>query len=451
MKKTVVIAGASGFIGRWFMERFGDAYHIIALTRREVGEEEQASSIEWRSVDLYSLSSTAQALQGADYALYLVHSMSPSTRLNQGSFEDTDLLLADNFARAAESVGLEQVIFVGGILPKDDDHFSTHLKSRYEVELTLGARRTPLTALRAGIIIGPGGSSFQIVEKLTNRLPIMATPKWASSPCQPIDIEDMLEIIQQCLGNEKTYNEAIEVGNPRVITYKKLLVLTAKALGKKRIIFPLPFFTLGLSKLWVGLFSDSSTTLVSPLIESLRHDMRVGDSQPVTFDLQYTDMESSITNALHGRIPSLPGRKGQNKERNTVRSVQRLANPANKDAEWVARSYPDWLTKTFRLLLKARRDQEFVSFDLFGIQLLKLQFIESRSDDDRQLFYIVGGKLAKRTDYGWLEFRSVLDNQAIIAAIHEFVPRLPWMIYKSTQAILHLWVMRRFGAWLGKQ
>ena len=181
--------------------------------------------------------------------------MSPSTRLNQGSFEDTDLLLADNFARAAETAGLKQIVFVGGILPKDEGQFSTHLRSRYEVELTLGARSTPLTALRAGIIIGPGGSSFQIVEKLTNRLPIMATPKWASSECQPIDVEDILVIVQQSLGNEEAYGEAIEVGSPQVITYKDLLKMTAKVMGKKRIIFPIPFFTLELSKLWVGLFS----------------------------------------------------------------------------------------------------------------------------------------------------------------------------------------------------
>ncbi|HCX24073.1 MAG TPA: epimerase, partial [Cytophagales bacterium] len=135
MKPTVAIAGATGFIGRWFIEHYSHKYRIIALSRREM-DSSLRESVEWRKVDMYSVSSTIKALEGADYALYLVHSMQPSARLNQGSFEDTDLLLADNFARAAETVGVKQIIFVGGILPKDESDYSTHLRSRYEVEKT---------------------------------------------------------------------------------------------------------------------------------------------------------------------------------------------------------------------------------------------------------------------------------------------------------------------------
>ena len=102
MKPTVAIAGATGFIGRWFIEHYSHKYRIIALSRREM-DSSLRESVEWRKVDMYSVSSTIKALEGADYALYLVHSMQPSARLNQGSFDDTDLLLADNFARAAET------------------------------------------------------------------------------------------------------------------------------------------------------------------------------------------------------------------------------------------------------------------------------------------------------------------------------------------------------------
>ncbi|HKK38940.1 MAG TPA: NAD-dependent epimerase/dehydratase family protein, partial [Cryomorphaceae bacterium] len=100
-KTTLAIAGATGFIGKWFIQEYSDKYHVIALSRGEV-ENSEDDPTEWRKVNLYSLSSTSAALEGADYALYLVHSMQPSSRLNQSSFEDTDLLLADNFARAAE-------------------------------------------------------------------------------------------------------------------------------------------------------------------------------------------------------------------------------------------------------------------------------------------------------------------------------------------------------------
>ena len=179
--------------------------------------------------------------------------------------------------------------------------------------------------------------------------------------------------------------------------------------------------------------------------------MRVQADQKVTFDVSYCSMEASIEKALTGSIPKLPGRKGPVDEKNTVRSVQRLPNPAGKDCRWVANAYPEWLSRTFRYFLRAKKSEDLVSFNLFGITLLQLRYIEDRSDVGRQLFYIVGGKLVKRTDYGWLEFRSVLDNTAVIAAIHEFVPKLPWMVYKSTQAVLHLWVMKRFGTWLRRQ
>lgn len=450
MKPVLAIAGATGFIGRWFIQEYSDQYDIIALSRGEV-ENSENDSVEWRKVNLYSLSSTEEALRGADYALYLVHSMQPSSRLNQGSFEDTDLLLADNFARAAEEQDLKQIVFIGGILPKDSEKFSTHLRSRYETEQMLSSRKTPMTAIRASIIIGAGGSSFRIVKKLTDRLPIMACPKWCESPSQPIDIRNMLEIIDRTLGNEELYDKAVEVGSPKIHSYMDLLKITSRKLNKKRIIFSIPFFTLGFSKLWVAKFSDSSTTFVSPLIESLKHDMRVDEAKNPYTDLNYTPIEESVSNALTEKAPPLPKRHYSEKAKNTVRSVQRLSNPAQKSAAWVAEVYPDWLSKTFTFFLKAEKVNEKICFNLFGKTLLELTFVDERSDQKRRLFFITGGLLAKRVNYGWLEFRSVLENRYVIAAIHEFVPRLPWYLYRLSQALIHLVVMRNFGRFLNRQ
>ena len=180
MKQKIVLAGATGFIGRWIIEEFQKDYQIIALSRKKVRTNPN-KNILWRTVDLYSMSSTEKALEGADIGIYLVHSMQPSTRLNQGKFEDTDLLLADNFSRAAQKNKLKQIIYLGGILPKDKHQISNHLLSRFEVEKTLGARSTPLTAIRAGIIIGPGGSSFRIITNLVKNLPVMGCPQWTKS------------------------------------------------------------------------------------------------------------------------------------------------------------------------------------------------------------------------------------------------------------------------------
>ena len=344
--------------------------------------------------------------------------MQPSTRLSQGKFEDTDLILADNFARACEAQNIKQILYVGGILPKEKN-ISAHLRSRHEVELTLGSRKTPLTAIRAGLIIGPGGSSFKIIEKLVSRLPIMACPQWTLSKTQSVALKDMLTILDYCIGKPEAFNEAIEVGGHRVMSYKEMLTLTAKVMGKKRLVVPLPFFSVGLSKLWVSIFSDSSIPFISPLVESLRHSM-IADSHPIIkkMDIDFISFEEAVKFAIDNKhlIPKLPRRLpvagSEEKEKNTVRSVQRLSNPRRDSATWVARRYTHWLPGFFRSFIRVRTDEhENCSFHImnFSEPILQLTFIKERSKDDRQLFYITGGLLDKRSDYGWLEFREVLD------------------------------------------
>ena len=449
MKQNIAIAGATGFIGRWFIDRYKNEFNITALSRKKVANNNQ-SAVKWKQVDLYSISSTTEALANIDVAIYLVHSMMPSTRLNQGSFEDTDILLADNFSRASEQCNLKQIIYVGGILPKDEYTISKHLQSRYEVEKTLGSRTTPLTSIRAGIIIGPNGSSFRIVQKLVKNLPVMACPEWTKSLNQPIDILDALKIIKSCIGNEKTFNKPLEIGGDQVITYMDLLNITAKKMNKKRLIFSLSFITVGLSKLWVSLITSTSKFLVSPLIESLKHKMTINPENSIGFNINYISVEDSVEKALNSKekIPINPEFVNLKKEKNTVRSVQRIANPSNRSIDFVARIYPIWLKKRFADLLKANYDGKFIKFSFLLIPLLELKVIKSRSDDNRKLFYITGGWLVKRTSLGWLEFRSVLNNEYMIAGIHEYVPSLPWYIYKHTQAKLHLIVMKRFEKFL---
>ena len=121
---------------------------------------------------------------------------------------------------------MKQIIYLGGILPKDDKRLSKHLKSRYEVELVLGSRDTPLTAIRAGIIIGPGGSSFKIIKKLVQNLPVMACPKWTLSKNQPADLELALSSIDEVIGNNSFYHQFIEIGGDEVITYMEILKKT---------------------------------------------------------------------------------------------------------------------------------------------------------------------------------------------------------------------------------
>ena len=443
MKQKIVLAGATGFIGRWIIEEFQNDYQIIALSRKKVKRNPNKKII-WRTVDLYSMSSTEKALEDADIAIYLVHSMQPSTRLNQGEFEDTDLLLADNFSRAAQKNKLKQIIYLGGILPKDNHEISSHLLSRYEVEMTLGARDTPLAAIRAGIIIGPGGSSFKIVTNLVKNLPVMGCPQWTKSKNQPIDVFDILSLLKQCIGNPKSYYKKIEIGGKEVMTYMELLQKTSKIMHKKRLIFSLPLFTVGLSKWWVSIFGDSHINFVSPLVESLKHKMIPNDEHSSLYKINFTAIDTSIKRALTHKPPALPTFRQLNTDKNTVRSVQRIYNPSKQNAQWVAEYYPVWLSKRFAGLINFRFDGIFLRFYLLRVMLLELQLIKNRSTPNRQLFYITGGVLTKRRDLGWLEFRSILGSEYVITAIHEYVPKLPWSVYKLTQAKMHLYVMKKF-------
>jgi nucleoside-diphosphate-sugar epimerase len=451
MRKTIAVAGATGFIGKWFIKNYKSHFKIIGLSRYKI-ENPETSEIEWRQVDLYSISSTTNALKNVDIGIYLVHSMQPSTRMNQGTFEDTDILLADNFSIAANECQLKQIIYVGGILPKDSFKISKHLKSRFEVEKTLGSRSTPLTTIRAGIIIGPDGSSFRIIQKLVENLPIMACPEWTKSLNQPLDIRDALKVIEWCILNEESYNKPIEIGGNEVISYMDLLRITAKKMNKKRLIFSFSLITIGLSKLWLSFITGTSKNLTSPLVESLKHTMTLNNENPFHLNKTFIGLEESIEYALKptDSVPKNPIFSKKFVEKNTVRSVQRIINPSKKTPQFFARIYPIWLTKQFASIVKANFDGKYVKFYFLGILLLELKVIKSRSDEKRQLFFITGGVLVKRSDLGWLEFRSVLKNNYLVAAIHEYVPRLPWFIYKYTQAKVHLLVMKQFEKFLIK-
>ncbi|MFD2201302.1 NAD-dependent epimerase/dehydratase family protein [Shivajiella indica] len=457
MKKTVAIAGAGGYIGRWFIHYFKDKYRIVALSRREVIQNPYPK-VEWRKVELFSITSTTEALQGVDFAIYLIHSMSGSTRLNQGSFEDTDLLLADNFARAAAANGIKQVLYLGGILPKEvnENDISVHLKSRLEVEKALASKGTPLTALRAGIIVGPGGSSFKMIYNLVRKLPALMCPQWTLSETQAISLKDTLTIMDDCLGKSEVFGKAIEIGSPEILSYKEMLEKTAKVMKKKRWIFSVPFFSVGLSKLWVSYFGETPSKLVSPLVESLKHTLTVSEALAYRQkEIKYLSYEESVKEALDpiNQMPQLPKFRNEKEVKNTVRSIQRFPNTRHQSALWVANRYKLWLPTFFRFFINAKENNRGdLGFYLLGSSkpMLQLTWIPDRSDIKRQLFYITGGWLVKRFDYGWLEFREVLGGKYMISAIHEFVPRLPWMIYVNTQAKIHLWVMNKFKKYLEK-
>lgn len=451
VRPTVVVAGASGYVGRALCARLAERFEVIGLSRRPAPTD--ARGVRWRGGDLYSLLEAEKALEGADYAVYLVHSMTPTSRLTQARFEDLDLVLADNFGRAAAENGVKQIVYLGGLLPEGER--SRHLESRREVEDALGAFGVPVTAVRAGLVVGPGGSSTAILTALVKRLPLMLTPKWTDTQSHPVALDDLLPALEHTIGNPDCYDQAFDVGGPEVLTYREMMARTAKVFGVRRWMFPVPFLTPRLSVAWVCMVTGAPRQLVGPLVESLKHPMVARDNRlldalggpKVGFDEALRrSLAPPPPKAAHVSIP----------KRRTARSVQRLPLPRGRDATWVAEKYARWLTRFLGRTIYARRNGENLRFyvALVPWPLLELEYSEERSSPDRALFYVTGGLLARPsrnpTQRGRLEFRVVEQGRAVLAAVHDFEPRLPWPIYRHTQARFHLWIMNAFGRALGR-
>lgn len=446
----MAVAGASGFVGQALLPLLAREFDVVALAR-DPGRRAAGAppGVTWRACDLFSLLDAERALEGADLAVYLVHSMLPSARLVQGSFEDLDLIAADNFGRAARAAGVSRIVYLGGLLPPGET-LSRHLASRLEVEETLRASGVPLTTIRAGLIVGAGGSSLEMLVRLVKRLPAMLCPAWTLTRTQPVALSDVVAVIRAALTREEALGKTIDVGGPEVLTYRAMLAETAGQLGLRRLLVPLSLFSPRLSTLWVRLFTGAPRALVAPLVESLSHEMVARDrslqlalaGEPLPFRqaLDRALAESRGTTALE-RMRARP-------EVRLVRSVQRLPLPQGWAAETAARAYAAWLPRAFRPLLEVTADGGGrLAFRLRPLRapLLVLEAAPDRSSSSRALFYVRGGLLARPGGRGRLEFREALGGRVLLAAIHDFEPRLPWPVYVATQALVHVAVMRAFG------
>lgn len=464
-RPVIAVAGAAGFIGAALASALGGDFALRGLSRsaRDPGA---GGYGRWTACDLFSMKDAEVGLRGARRAIYLVHSMMPSSRLTQGRFEDMDLVCADNFARAARDAGVERIVYLGGLLPPADDReLSRHLESRREVEATLAAYGTPVVTLRAGLVIGPGGSSWHILSRLVRRLPLMACPRWTRTMTQPIALSDIVALLAACALRDDVAPGTYDVGGPDVVSYQEMMRATARAMGVERPMLPVPLLTVGLSRLWVSAVTGAPKELVAPLIESLKHPMVARDRRlQEQLGLPGLSLDEALAATLRAEAepedrepaprtqPRTPRRRKRRQD-TLVRSVQRMVLPPGRDATWVADEYMRWLptwliARVLRVEVAEVDGEQRCRFfaPLTKRPLLELTLSAARSADDRRLFYITGGSLARvGKGRGRLEFREVLDGTSVIAAIHDFRPRLPWLIYTCTQAQVHLVVMRAFG------
>lgn len=475
-RPTVAVAGATGYVGTAVRTALAEGFKVVGLTRSATRASEardaamrtapgtdapEPGETEWRHCDLFSLLQVEKSLAGVDVAVYLVHSMLPSARLTQGTFADLDLLLADTFARGAAKAGVKQIVYLGGLLPDDRSDLSAHLRSRYEVEQALGAWGVPMTALRAGLVVGPGGSSVEILVNLVRRLPAMVLPKWTRSKTQPIGLADAVRAITAVVGRGEAYGHVFDIGGPDVMTYAEMMDRTAAVLGVRRPTIGVPLISPRFSKLWVSVVTGSPRALAEPLVESLRHDMVARDNDLMRLLAPHAvGFEASMRTAIEPDGSPMPDpqdalRKGDDtviRSASRVRSVQRMPLPPGRDAAWAADEYMRWLPRVGRPVLKVTVDPpagdepRHVRFFVRPVREAILELVHSpgRSTNGRALFYVVGGLLSDESASARLEFRVVLGGRTLLAAIHDFEPRLPWRIYRATQATAHSLVMAGF-------
>ncbi|MGJ8638647.1 MAG: NAD(P)H-binding protein [Opitutaceae bacterium] len=463
-KPLVAVSGASGFVGSHLRAQLADAFDFRALSRSPNVVERNAGddSTHWRQCDLYSLPKLTEALQGCEYGLYLVHSMAPSSRLMQANFEDTDLLLADNFIRAAEEAGLKHVIYLSGLMPELDDQLSPHLRSRYEVEQVLRSRSVSVTVLRAGLIFGSGGSSFSMLINLVRRLPVMLLPAWTGSMTHSIDIDNVCEAFRICLESSEVAGGVYDLGGHAPMTYRDMILKTSELLGGRVRAVDVPLNWFALSKHWVALFSGVAPALVGPLQESLRHNLQAKENVLLErLSGGMVSFEDSFRKAVDEKGMPLPNprsltqsadKKDIRKARR-VRSVQRMPLPDGWDAKRIAAEYAFWLGRRFHGLINAKIDDAgVVRFQSVGGRLTLLELTPTPftlTNERRCSFYISGGVLSRNVNPpGRFEFRLFPENGCSIASIHGFMPMLPWWLYVNTQAIVHLRVMHAFARYL---
>jgi uncharacterized protein YbjT (DUF2867 family) len=270
--RLVALTGATGYVGgRLAPELLARGYRLRCLTRsvEKLASRPWASNrrVEILKCDLGDQQAVAEQLRDCAAAYYLVHSM-----VSAGSgYAQQDRELAGRFGAAARAAGLKQIVYLGG-LGEQNEGLSEHLASRREVEAGLRAAGVPVTTLRAAMIIGSGSASFEILRYLVERLPVMVTPRWVRTECQPIAIRNVIGYLTDALENPQARGATLDIGGPEVVTYHELMGLMAKALGlKRRKVIPVPVLTPRLSALWIHLVTPLSSRIARPLAEGLRN------------------------------------------------------------------------------------------------------------------------------------------------------------------------------------
>ncbi|MFC4990020.1 MULTISPECIES: NAD(P)H-binding protein [Saliphagus] len=289
----VLVTGATGFVGSRLVPELIDAGHDVSVLVRDAADYDPPSGVRVFEGDVLEPGSFETALENCEAVYYLIHSMGGG-----GDFAERDRRAARNVSRAASAAGVDRVIYLSGL--GGDGELSEHLRSRREVEYVLGEGEFDLTALRAAVVIGAESASFRMIRQLADRLPLMVTPEWVRTECQPIAVRDVVSYLVGVLDAPETAGGTYQVGGPEVLTYREMLEETARVLhGRTPLIVPVPVLTPTLSAYWVDLVTDVPADVAHPLIDGLGNRVVVtDDSIEELVPVELTTFEDAVRRAI---------------------------------------------------------------------------------------------------------------------------------------------------------
>jgi uncharacterized protein YbjT (DUF2867 family) len=288
----VLVTGATGFIGGRLVPALLDTGHDVTALVRDAASYDAPDGVDVVEADLLDAASLDRVpWRDLDAAYYLVHSMDAGD-----DFAERDRTAAEQFADAATD--LDRVVYLGG-LGAADDELSHHLDSRRAVEAVLASGDYDLTVLRAAIVVGAGSAGFQMVHDMVRLLPVMTTPRWVRTPCQPIAVDDAVAYLVGVLEAPEAAGATYEIGGPEVLTYEEMIRRTADAMGKHPLILPVPVLSPGLSAYWVDLVTDVPRSTAHALIGGLKNPVVVeDDSIRDVVDVDLTPFDEAVERAL---------------------------------------------------------------------------------------------------------------------------------------------------------